>query len=181
MTRYQERDEQKREAFLDIVTSYSEKDIVWVDECGLNKDLYRPYARAPRHQRVYDDISGKRISPRISMIAAYCDRSLSAPFRFDGYTDSKVFNLWVETCLVPVLKPGQIVIMDNATFHKSNTTRDLIEDADCHLLFLPPYSPDLNKIEPQWANLKQGIRANLTPDLSLIQKLDQQLISMSRC
>lgn len=181
MTRYRERDEQKRKFFQEHVAEYVKSDLVWVDECGLNKDLYRPYGRCPRPQRLYDDISGKRISPRISMIAAYCDGHLSAPFRFAGYTDSQVFNLWLKTCLVPLLKPGQVVIMDNATFHKSSTTRELIENAGCHLLFLPPYSPDLNKIEHQWAILKQGVRTNQQPDLSLIQKLDQQLITMSRC
>lgn len=153
-------------------------DLVWVDECGLNKDLYRPYGRCPRHQRLYGDISGKRITPRISMIAAYGQGHLSAPFRFEGYTDTYVFNLWLETCLLPTLRPGQIVIMDNASFHKSNKTCELIESVGCQLLFLPPYSPDLNKIERQWAILKQGIRANQLPDLSLIQKLDQQLILM---
>ena len=154
---------------------------MWVDECGLNKDLIRLYGRCPRHQRLYDDdISGKRISPRISMIAAYCDGSLCAPFRFDGYTDSNVFNLWLQHCLLPELQPGQIIIMDNATFHKSPKTQELIASAKCQLLFLPPYSPDLNKIEPQWANLKQGVRSNQDTDLTLHQKLDIQLVTMAQ-
>lgn len=181
MTRYAERNDEIRADFQEQIAAYERHDLVWVDECGLNKDLYRPYGRCPRQQRLYDDISGKRIAPRISMIAAYCNGHLSAPFRFEGYTDTDVFNLWIDTFLLPCLKPGQVVIMDNATFHKSSTTRDLIEDAGCHLLFLPPYSPDLNKIEHQWAILKQGVRANPNPDLSLTQKLDQQLVSMSRC
>ena len=68
--------------------------------------------------------------------------------------------------------------MDNARFHQSSHTRDLIEAVGCHLLFQPTYSPDLNKIEPQWAVLKQGIRANSDPDLPFLEKLDQQLIHM---
>ena len=181
MTRYTERDEQKRQSFKEQIADYEKQDLVWVDECGLNKDLYRPYGRCCRHHRLYDEISGKRISPRISMIAAYCNGHLSAPFRFEGYTDTRVFNLWLETFLLPCLKPGQVVIMDNATFHKSKTTRELIEKADCHLLFLPPYSPDLNSIEHQWAILKQGVRAIRQSGLSLLQKLDQQLSLMSGC
>lgn len=65
--------------------------------------------------------------------------------------------------------------MDNAHFHQSSKTRELIEVAMCELLLQPAYSPDLNKIELQWAVLKQDIRANLNPDLSFLEKLDQQL------
>jgi transposase len=77
---------------------------------------------------------------------------------YKGTCDTKLFNLWVEDFLVPVLKPGQVVILDNATFHKSIKTKKLIEDADCTLLFLPPYSPDYNPIETFWANFKTKIK-----------------------
>ena len=177
---YQERDEAKRQVFQETLSQFTDEQLVWVDECGLNKDLKRLYGRCQRHHRLYDDISGKRISPRISMIAAYCNGSICAPFRFDGYTDSKVFNLWLQHCLLPELKPNQIIIMDNATFHKSDETQELIASAKCQLLFLPPYSPDLNKIEPQWANLKQGVRSNHDTDLTLHQKLDIQLVKMAQ-
>lgn len=152
---------------------------MWVDECGINHELYRPHGRSPRGQRIYDDISGNRIVPRISMIAAYCDGRFLAPFRFDGYTDTLVFNLWLEKYLLPELTADQVVILDNATFHKSTRTQQLIHSRKCQVLYQPAYSPDLNKIEPQWANLKQGVRTNQNPDLSLHQKLDLQLIKMS--
>jgi transposase len=161
------------------VSQLDKNQVVWVDECGINQELYRLYGRSPCGQRIYDDISGNRIVPRISMIAAYCDGRLLAPFRFDGYTDAVVFNLWLEKCLLPELTEDQVVVVDNATFHKSTKTRQLIQSVKCHLLFQPAYSPDLNKIEPQWANLKQGVRTNHNPDLSLHQKLDIQLVKMS--
>ena len=152
---------------------------MWVDECGMHPDLYREYARSPRGQPVYADIQDKRFAPRISIVSAYCQGHLLGPLRFEGHADSLLFNTWLETCLVPVLRSGQVVILDNASFHKSPKTRDVIEKAGCSLLFQPAYSPDLNKIEPQWANLKQGIRANLQPDLSFPEKLDLQLVKMS--
>jgi len=145
----------------------------------MHQDLYRPHARSPRGQRVYADIQDKRFAPRISVIAAYCQGRLQAPLRFEGYTDSTVFDIWVERCLLPVLRPGQVIVLDNATFHKSPTTRQLIETAHCQLLFQPTYSPDLNKIEPQWATLKSGIRAHQHSDLSFLEKLDLQLVKMS--
>ena len=179
MTRYCERNEAEREAFQQQLSQIKEEQIIWVDECGIHQNLYRPYARSPRGQRVYADVQDKRFAPRISVIAAYCQHRLLAPLRFEGYTDTTVFDIWVERCLVPVLQSGQVVIMDNATFHKSARTRQLIEMAGCRLLFQPAYSPDLNKIEHQWATLKQGIRANQHPDLSFLQKLDLQLVKMS--
>ena len=176
---YQERNEQKRQEFRDKLTAFDDEQIVWVDECGMNRDLYRLYGRSQRGHRIIDETSGDRIVPRISMIAGYCEGTLVAPFRFDGYTDSVVFNLWVKNILLPELQSGQVVIMDNARFHKSKKTRQLIESAECQLLFQPPYSPDLNKIEPQWAILKQGVRTHIDSDLSIYQQLDAQLIKMS--
>lgn len=154
-------------------------DRVWVDECGVDQGLYRLHARSPRGVPVDADIPDKRFAPRISVIAAYAQDHLLAPLRFEGATDTRLFNAWVEHCLIPVLRPGQVVILDNATFHQSPTTRQLIEAAGCRLLFQPAYSPDLNKIEHQWAVLKQGIRANLSPELSFLDKLDHQLVKMS--
>lgn len=124
------------------------------------------------------DIEDKRFAPRINVIAAYNQHRLYATLRLEGSIDTAVFETWVEVCLVPSLHPGQVVMMDNARFHQSAKTRALIEEAECQLLFQPVYSPDLNKIEPQWAVLKQGIRANSNPDLPFLDKLDQQLIAM---
>ena len=74
--------------------------------------------------------------------------------------------------MVPELKPGQVVILDNATFHKSEKTRKLVEDAGCILLFLPPYSPDLNPIEIFWANFKAKIRSVIRYFSKLSEAID---------
>jgi transposase len=88
-----------------------------------------------------------------------------APFLFDGTTDSSVFNLWLKRNLVPHLDPGMTVIMDNASFHKHPDTEIIIKSASCNLLYLPPYSPDLNPIEHDFANLKR--RRSLYPETPL--------------
>ena len=69
--------------------------------------------------------------------------------------------MWLKDFLIPELKSGQVVIMDNATFHKSEESRKLIEKAGCKILFLPPSLPDLNPIEIFWANFKKVVRSNL--------------------
>jgi len=81
---------------------------------------------------------------------------------FHGSCDTELFNLWVKTFLIPELQPGQKVVMDNASFHKSPKTKKLIESVGCQVIFLPPYSPDLNPIEKFWANMKRWIKARTT-------------------
>lgn len=77
---------------------------------------------------------------------------------YEGTMNADLFNIYLEECLLPVLKPGQIIIMDNASFHKSIETQFLIKDAGCYLLFLPSYSPEFNPIEHTWASLKRYIK-----------------------
>ena len=115
------------------------------------------YGYSERGKRFYALKSGKR-QGRVNMIAAYCQNQLMAPFTVEGACNRTVFETWLESCLLPVLKPGQVVIIDNATFHKGGRVKELIEKVGCQLLYLPPYSPDLNKIENCWSWLKSRIR-----------------------
>jgi transposase len=151
---------------------------VWVDECGIEEKIYRLYARSQKGRRVYGETSGKRTHNRASIIAAYIQKKLNAPFRFKGYNNAKVFEAWVEKCLIPILVAGQIVILDNAAFHKAPSIRSKIEAAGASLLFLPPYSPDINKIESQWAVLKARLRKEKYKHHNFLKNLDQQLIKM---
>ena len=138
--------------------------MVYVDESGIDAYLHQSFGWAPRGMKVYGEIPGKRFA-RESFVAAKCGADILAPFCFRGTCNTDLFNFWLEKFLCPVLKPGQVVILDNATFHKSEKTKKLIENSGCTLLFLPPYSPDLNPIEVFWANLKAKIR-------SVIQKFE---------
>jgi transposase len=75
-----------------------------------------------------------------------------------GAMDGDVFVVWVREALLPGLRPGDIVVMDNLPAHKRPMVRSIIEEAGCELWFLPPYSPDLNPIEMMWSKVKQLIR-----------------------
>ena len=118
------------------------------------------YGYAPIGERYYYLKSGRR-QGRINMMAGYRGTQLIAPFTIEGACNRRVFEGWLETCLVPVLHPGDWVILDNATFHHGGRIAELIEAAGCQLLYLPPYSPDLNRIEKCWAWLKSRIRKQL--------------------
>lgn len=84
-----------------------------------------------------------------------------APFTFVGGCNRDLFETWLEKCLVPTLKPGSVIIIDNATFHNSEYIRELVAQAQCELWYLPPYSPDLNKIERWWFILKNWMKQRL--------------------
>lgn len=98
---------------------------------------------------------------RINIIAGLVNNKSIAPMVFNGTCNTDLFNNWVEHFLIKELKPGQVVIMDNASFHKSEKTQKLIESVDCRAIFLPPYSPDLNPIEKFWANMKRWIKQQI--------------------
>jgi transposase len=114
-----------------------------------NRDEYG-YGWNEKGARFHALKSGSR-GGRVNMIAAWCNGELFAPFTVEGACNRTVFETWLETCLIPSLKPGQLVIADNATFHKGGKIQSLIEAAGCQLQYLPPYSPDLNKIERCWS------------------------------
>jgi transposase len=134
--------------------------IVYLDETGMNNNEARAYGWSPRGEPCWGEKPGHH-TQRVSLIAALDQRQLIAPLVFEGTCTTALFEAYIEHCLVPVLKPGQLVIYDNASFHQSPTARQLIESADCTQKFLPSYSPDFNPIEHYWFPLKQRIRKSL--------------------
>ena len=143
---------------------------IYVDETGVDTVLYRRFAWAFRGKKVYQKITGKPFL-RTSIIAGLRNNGLMATMEYRGYCNTEVILSWVEQVLVPELEVGDVVIWDNASFHKSPKIKALIEEAGCELLFLPPYSPDLNPIEKHWAKLKQGVTSLLRQGLSMEEAL----------
>lgn len=154
---YKERDENLRREFQEKIQFIAKDRLVFLDESGIDSFVSRHFGRAHRGEKIQGEVSGKRYA-RKSFIAAKMGSAIIAPMIFEGTCNSELFETWIEKVLVQQLAPGKVIIMDNATFHKSAKAKKLIEQAGCELLFLPPYSPDLNPIEKFWAYLKKCIR-----------------------
>ena len=132
-----------------------------MDESGIDTYLYREYGYAPRGQKVYDKISGRKYK-RCGIVAAKMEDKILAPFQYSGTMNSTVFVFWFSELLLPSLEKGAVIVMDNASFHSKKRLISVAQKYDCKLLFLPPYSPELNPIEKFWAWLKRFLR-NILP------------------
>jgi transposase len=137
----------------------SAKNLVYVDEMGIEQCLYREYARAPRGQKVMGVISGRKFK-RTNIVAGYCQKKWVAPLQYDGSTDSDLFEFWFEKCLLKEIK-RKYIVLDNASFHRKARLVELATKRMCKVIFLPPYSPDLNPIENRWAWVKGKLRSIL--------------------
>ena len=166
---YRERDESTRQEFLKELEKIDLEDRVYLDESGVNQYIFRNFGRAACGEKVVGEISGQRFV-RESFISALFQGKLLSPMCFQGTCNTELFNTWIEKMLIPNLNPGQVLILDNASFHRS--------EAGCRLLFLPPYSPDLNPIEKCWANLKVKVRELLRSGQKFISSIDQAIVAL---
>lgn len=119
--------------------------------------MTREYARAPRGERVHGAVP-RNAGTVTTMIGALDLNGVRAMMTVEGATDGEVFETFLERVLLRRLKPGDIVVLDNVGAHKTADVRRLIRAAGARVLFLPPYSPDLNPIELCWSKLKALLR-----------------------
>ena len=132
-------------------------DLVFLDETAAPTTLVPLYARAPRGQRAVGRVPrGRR--EHVSWLATLTPRGVGESLLIPGAVDRAAFEAFVERVLVPSLRPGQVVVLDNLSVHKSARARAAVERAGCRLVFLPTYSPDLNPIELAFAKCKQALR-----------------------
>jgi transposase len=144
----------KVDAYLRQIAAVDPDRIAYVDEAGMDTCLYREYAYAPKGEIVIGKIYGRKYR-RTSIVAAKIGKEILAPMQYDGTMDSSLFEYWFEQSLLPQLRTDTVIVMDNAAFHRKSKLFALAENSGHSLLFLPPYSPELNPIENYWSWLKR--------------------------
>jgi len=156
-----EASEEKRQRYQEVIKDIPAEKLVYIDESGIDMTICKDRGWGKKNEKLIGKRSGKYYE-RTNIIAGYVNNKSIAPLVFNGSCNTQLFEAWVERFLIKELEVGQVVIMDNASFHRSQKTKDLIESVGCRVIFLPPYSPDLNPIEKFWANMKRWIKDKIT-------------------
>jgi transposase len=141
-----------------VISSIEPERFVFVDECSSKTSLAPLYGWAPNGERAHQKAPrnwGKNIT-LLSSISK--EGGMGASLVVEGSTNGTVFETYLEDVLLPTLKRGQVVVMDNLSAHKGERVRELIEAKGCELVYLPPYSPDFNPIEQAFSKLKSYLR-----------------------
>ena len=131
--------------------------IVFIDEIGLNTKMARPRGRAPKGQRLVASVPHGHWKT-MTFVAGLRHDGMTAPWVLDGPMDGPAFITYVKTQLAPTLQKGDVVVMDNLPAHKMAEAEEAIRKRGAWLLFLPPYSPDLNPIEMAFSKLKAHMK-----------------------
>lgn len=146
-----------RAAFAAAMRGVRAEDLLFLDECGVNLAMTRAYARAPRGQRAYG-AAPKNWGDNITIAAVLGRRGILAPLMLRGGIDGDHFVAYILQFVVPELRPGQVLVLDNLSAHKAAAAREAVEACGAKLVFLPPYSPDLSPIERAWSKVKALLR-----------------------
>jgi transposase len=153
--------------------------LVFVDETGAKTNMTRLYGRAEKGERVVDQAPHGHWQTT-TLLGAVRRDGFTASMVVDGPTDADVFQAYVEHVLAPSLRPGDLVILDNLSPHKAPAVEAAIRGARAEVLFLPPYSPDLNPIEPMWSKVKAYLRkVKARTQDTLVEAIRQALASVS--
>ena len=131
--------------------------LVFVDEMGANVSLSPLYAWSRRGLRAHAKVP-RNWGKNVTLVASITRRGLGPCLAVEGSTTREVFETYLERVLTPALRPGQVVVMDNLSAHKGSRVKEIVEGAGCELVYLPPYSPDLNPIEQAFSKVKRLMR-----------------------
>lgn len=154
---YKNRCEIKRKEFQRYLKTKVAKEIIYLDECGLRKNEICQYGWCLKGDRLHA-LKESSQHKTLNIIGGLKQGKMIAPFAFEGSCDALVFNTYVEKVLKQNLSKNTLIILDNASFHKASNIEEVAKSTGAEVLYLPPYSPDLNPIEHQWHSIKTKIR-----------------------
>jgi transposase len=157
------------------IAQVAPEDLIYLDESGVSTQMTRLYARAHRGQRIHDAVPGGHWK-MLTILGALGHTGMLAVMTVEAATDREVFLAYLDQVLCPRLRPGHVVVLDNLSAHKVTGVRERIEQAGARLLYLPPYSPDLNPIEKAWSKLKQGLRTARARTVQALHHAIEQIL-----
>jgi transposase len=143
---------------------------IFIDESGVHLGMTRGYGRALSHERAVS-FSPFNKGTRVTMIAAIGVNKIKTATFGDWHVDGNIFLGFIQECLVPVLESGQYVFLDNLSTHKVVGVREAIEAVGAKLIYLPPYSPDLNPIELCWSKIKNYLQKKAARTFEQLQQV----------
>jgi transposase len=149
--------------------------LVFIDETAVTTKMVRHYGRSPRGERLVAGVPHGHWKT-LTLVAALRIDGLTAPYVVDGAMDGPSFMAYVEQVLVPTLRKGDIVFMDNLRTHKIAGAREAIEAVGARVRYLPAYSPDLNPIEQAFSRLKTALRKGAKRTVDALHKLIGKLV-----
>ncbi len=152
-----ERDSAKRDAFRQQVAALDPGDLVFLDESGFSLALSVLYGWGRKGEPLIEAVPARR-GKNLSVLGAFDIEGMVATTSKQGAMTRADFELFLHTDLLPRLLPGSVLVLDNASIHKGGQIECLVKQAGCHVLYLPPYSPDLNPIELAWSFVKSQVR-----------------------
>jgi transposase len=148
----------ERRLYRDLSATLDLRRVKCIDESGINLAMTRLYGRAPRGERALGS-APQHYGQNVTILGALSCTGLEAVMTIEGATDADVFRAYVREVLCPTLREGDLVIADNLSAHKAAGVQEAIAASGARLLYLPPYSPDLNPIERCWAKINTFLRA----------------------
>jgi len=148
---------QKRKLWKQSQSTLDASRLIFLDESGVNTGMTRLYGRALKHERVKEAVPDTRFHRTTIVSSVRLDGTI-VPFAFEGALNGDTFRVYITQMLAPTLRPGDIVVMDNLSSHKVSGIVEAIEAVGASVMFLPPYSPDLNPIELMWSKIKAILR-----------------------
>ncbi|MDD3470639.1 MAG: IS630 family transposase, partial [Thermoguttaceae bacterium] len=176
---YAEKSEEKRAKFVKDVAQIPEEKRVYMDESGVDPCLIREHGRAPRGTKVEDVKRGQKFQ-RTNVIAAKIGRNMVASWCYSQNRTSHLFVEWFRKTLVQYIQKDTTVMMDSTSFHPHRKLRCLARKYNLRILFLPPYSPDLNPIEKVWANRKRAL-VDLLPHSQNLENAIMEYLHQENC
>jgi transposase len=152
-----EENRRRREEFVQRLGTIPPEKLIFLDESGVTTRMTRLYGRALGGARVHEG-APEGDWKILTILGAMSTRGIIAAMTVEAPTDREIFLTYLDEVLCPQLQPGDVVVMDNLSSHKVDGVCQRIQDRQAELLYLPPYSPDLNPIEKAWSKLKQMLR-----------------------